>query len=755
MRDRETPVFARDAAHRPRRTTAPPSRPGPPLRQRTAPPSAPAFPKPPPTGPDPVALGRALGIEVRLGRDLTLSDDAALALAPLLAKGPLGLARIGHTRGGPVVALCAETAVTIDRQRLETMARRAAGRLILTTRRDLRMAVARRLEKMPPARLLRLVMDQPGRSDAGRPSRALPLGTAEAEAFARWLSLPYAAALTPVPPTMFAPVVEALGERTTEIRAGGGRALAFAPGPDDLPAIAARVCARGARASRIVITDGATLRRARQESSRILRPENARWDLGIPRALTARDTLSRKQRLLAHALVAGALAVAATAPAAVPTLLQAFVACVLFILTCARAAASLAAAPMTFAPPRTKLSSAELPTYSVLIPLYMEAKSARSLVGSLRRLDYPADKLDVIVLLEQDDPATLDAFLALDLPDWMRLVVVPPEGPRTKPKALNVGLAYARGELVTILDAEDRPDPSQLRIAAETFAAGSPALACLQARLAVDHARDTFVTRMFAIEYASLFDVLLPWLAARKVLFPLGGTSNHFRRDILVRIGGWDAFNVTEDADLGVRLARFDYEMSVIASTTWEEAPLHMGAWMRQRTRWLKGWMQTWLVHMREPGRFARKRVLAKMLAFQALILGSLMAILAFPICLVLLGAHAVGLIPLLPEPAYASRAVFALNAAVFVGGFTATAALSLRAIRLRRLWLSPLALLGLPIYWLMLAVALIAAFVDLLRRPHHWAKTHHGIARRPRTPHASRGHHAQRSLTSADLTFP
>lgn len=684
-----------------------------------------------------VALAADLGLQIQSAANLRIAEDAALALVPLLARDAVAPARIGSTRDGPIVALPIEACLRMDAERLTAIVRRAPGRIVLISHADLRQAVAGVISALPSDTLLhaalRYAAGAPNPPVEAAPNTGAPDRHA-AEALALWLGLPFAASVTPLAPSTFATIVRARPEQACEIQGDTGPLLAFAPETSDLPAITALVAKRAALARRLVITDARAIRQAdRQVTARIVRPQTARWDLGIPPDFTARHRLSPGQKLTGAALVAAASGLVVTAPLAIPAMLQAFVGAVLFGLACARGAATLAAAPATFEPPRRPLARQDLPRYSILIPLYREARSVKGLVAALKRLDYPADRLEVLFLIEDDDGATLAALAASALADWMRIVVVPPEGPRTKPKALNVGLSLATGELVTIFDAEDRPEPGQLRTAAETFAAGSPKLACLQARLAVDHARDTWITRMFAVEYACLFDVVLPWLAARGLLFPLGGTSNHFRRDVLVDLGGWDAFNVTEDADLGIRLARFDYEMTVIASTTWEEAPLDMRAWLRQRTRWLKGWMQTWLVHMREPGRFARTSTLTKMAAFQILILGSLMAVLAFPLCLVLIGTHLAGLLPVLPGETVAGRAAFGLNAAVFLAGFATTIALSLRAIRLRRLPVSALVLIGLPAYWLLMALALAAAAIDLCRRPHHWSKTSHGLARRPR----------------------
>lgn len=239
------------------------------------------------------------------------------------------------------------------------------------------------------------------------------------------------------------------------------------------------------------------------------------------------------------------------------------------------------------------LPDAELPVYTVLVPLYRETEVIAQLVRSLRALDYPAERLDVKIILEASDPDTLRHAETLKLPEHFELLVVPDRFPRTKPKALNYGLGFARGSLLTIYDAEDVPSPDQLRLAAATFAASPPDVVCLQAPLAFYNASETRLTRQMAIEYAVLYDLLLPVLTRSNLPVPLGGTSNHFRVSALRALEGWDPYNVTEDADLGLRLARFGWRVKMIASPTLEEAPCRSRVWMMQRVRWLKGWMQT------------------------------------------------------------------------------------------------------------------------------------------------------------------
>jgi hypothetical protein len=250
-----------------------------------------------------------------------------------------------------------------------------------------------------------------------------------------------------------------------------------------------------------------------------------------------------------------------------------------------------AAIPIKPLPPPPRLPDTELPTYTILIPLRDEAQMVPMLQRAMLALDYPPHKLDIKFVVESRSPETMVAVEYLLADPRFRMVVVPEGRPHTKPKALDFALPLARGEYLVVYDAEDAPEPGQLRLAAERFAA-DPGVACLQAELMLENANETVLTALFAGEYAGLFGRLLPALVRLGVPVPLGGTSNHFRTSVLRAIGGWDAFNVTEDADLGVRLARRGYRAETFASRTYEEAPLTILAWMNQRTRWMKGWMR-------------------------------------------------------------------------------------------------------------------------------------------------------------------
>ena len=238
-----------------------------------------------------------------------------------------------------------------------------------------------------------------------------------------------------------------------------------------------------------------------------------------------------------------------------------------------------------------ELSDDELPNYTVVVALYSEASVVEDLVKAIDAFDYPKGKLDIKLVVEQRDIETLGQIVELRLPARYEVVVAPAGKPQTKPRALNIALSSARGDFVVVYDAEDAPAPDQLRLAASRFAAEKD-LDCLQARLAIRNHRKSWLSKLFAIEYATLFDVLNPGLCALNLPIPLGGSSNHFRVGSLVGVGAWDEWNVTEDADLGIRLSRFGYRVKALDSDTWEEAPYEFGNWFSQRVRWQKGWIR-------------------------------------------------------------------------------------------------------------------------------------------------------------------
>ncbi|WP_238122718.1 MULTISPECIES: glycosyltransferase [unclassified Xanthobacter] len=377
------------------------------------------------------------------------------------------------------------------------------------------------------------------------------------------------------------------------------------------------------------------------------------------------------------------------------------------------------------------LQDRDLPIYSILVPLYHEAASVPGLVAALARLNYPPEKLDIKLVVEADDVQTRAVIAALGLPSQMEEVAVPDIGPRTKPKALNTALALARGRYVAIFDAEDLPEPDQLRRALAAFRSGGPQVACVQARLTIDNGPVSWISGHFAAEYAAQFDVLLPVLSALELPILLGGTSNHFRRDVLERVGAWDPFNVTEDADLGIRLARAGWRTRVIGSSTFEEAPVSRKAWLGQRGRWLKGWAQTLLVHGRHPLELMRDLGWRQTLAVFVLTAGPYASALVHPFCLAILFWYlAQGL---LGEPCRSGTEVLvcALTYTTFGVGYLGTA-LTMIIGAARRQQSLPLKLLAtIPIYWLLLSWAAWRALLELVQRPHHWEKTQHAVSAR------------------------
>lgn len=244
---------------------------------------------------------------------------------------------------------------------------------------------------------------------------------------------------------------------------------------------------------------------------------------------------------------------------------------------------------------------APLPKVSILVPLYREREILHALVARLSRLTYPKCLLDVILVLEEEDELTQATLAEIDLPPWIRAVITPDGQPRTKPRAMNYALDFCEGDIVGIYDAEDAPDPDQITMVARRFQEAPREVACLQGILDYYNPQQNWLARCFTIEYATWFRLMLPGMARLGFAIPLGGTTLFFRRDVLEELGGWDAHNVTEDADLGFRLARHGYRTEMINSVTEEEANCRVWPWIKQRSRWLKGYMTTYLVHMRRP----------------------------------------------------------------------------------------------------------------------------------------------------------
>lgn len=378
-------------------------------------------------------------------------------------------------------------------------------------------------------------------------------------------------------------------------------------------------------------------------------------------------------------------------------------------------------------------SDVELPRYSVLVPLYREAHVVPGLISALSEIDYPPARLDVLIVVEAVDQPTQAAIRAEVMPSHMRMVVVPDGRPRTKPRALNHALAETNGDYVVVFDAEDLPEPDQLRRALAVLRSDPQRIGCVQACLNVTNADGRWLTRQFTIEYTALFDLLLPALDRFGLVVPLGGTSNHFPRGVLERMRGWDAFNVTEDADLGIRLARAGYRVATLSSTTWEECPDRFKVWLGQRTRWLKGWMQTWLVHTRRPDKLAADLGWWRFVMLQLLLANLVLSPLIHPWFYVLLAVEIHSGRAFGPPDGLVFATVWWVSVFNIAAGYVMAVALGAIAVARRR-WpefIGPT--LAVPLYWLVISLAAYRALYQLVRAPHFWEKTEHGS--RPRPP--------------------
>lgn len=385
-----------------------------------------------------------------------------------------------------------------------------------------------------------------------------------------------------------------------------------------------------------------------------------------------------------------------------------------------------------------KLPDIDLPRYSVLVPLFREAHVVPGLVAALSELDYPPVRLDVLIVLEQIDHETQAAVAAEVMPSHMRMVIVPDGGPRTKPRAINYALAETSGDYVVVFDAEDLPEPDQLKRALAVLRSDPDSIGCVQACLNVYNSDTCWLTRQFTLEYTALFDLVLPALDRFGLVVPLGGTSNHFPRHVLAGMRGWDPYNVTEDADLGIRLARSGYRVATLSSTTWEECPDRFRVWLGQRTRWLKGWMQTWLVSTRQPGRLLAELGWWRFVALQLLLANLVLSPLIHPWFYVLVAADMLAGRGLLPPQGLLFASVWWVSAFNIAFGYVMAVALGAVAVG-RRGWPDLIATaVTVPLYWLAISVAAYRALYQLVEAPHYWEKTEHGG--RPRPPPAASG---------------
>ena len=372
-------------------------------------------------------------------------------------------------------------------------------------------------------------------------------------------------------------------------------------------------------------------------------------------------------------------------------------------------------------------SGYRLPKVSVLVPLFRETEIAGHLIRRLGRLTYPKALLDVVLVLEEADELTRETLARTELPAWIRVAEVPAHGAlTTKPRAMNYALDFTDGEIVGVWDAEDAPAADQIEQVVAHFAQAPADVVCLQGILDYYNPHTNWLARCFTIEYASWFRIVLPGIARMGLVVPLGGTTLFFKRRELEELGGWDAHNVTEDADLGVRLCRAGYRTEMIETVTYEEANCRVWPWIRQRSRWLKGFMVTYLVHMRSPARLWSELGPRRFWSLQAFFLGTICQFLLAPVLwsfwLLVLGfGH--------PVEALAPPTLIPLVAGIFLLTELLAICIGLVAVssperRFLMRWVPTL-----MFYFPLGVFAAYKALYELLARPYFWDKTQHGQA--------------------------
>ncbi len=478
-------------------------------------------------------------------------------------------------------------------------------------------------------------------------------------------------------------------------------------------------------ASRLKIVSPRTLRKALIQRAEPILVKRASTHLfeNYPR-YSARMVANATQGFCLGLAVAAMLIGLCIYPSFVLALLHCFFSLCFLSCVTLRVFAALDAHPPVFRekPPTTNV---KLPFYSVLVALYKEADVVPDLIRALKRMDWPASKLDIKLILEKDDNDTLEALRRCVLPPNLEILKVPNLGPRTKPKALTFALPTICGEYVAVYDAEDTPHPAQLREAWAKFEASGQDLACLQAPLQIRNGSTNLLTRLFAFEYSALFRGLLPALARKQLFFPLGGTSNHFRVSTLRDVCDWDPYNVTEDADLAVRLQRFGFRLDVISYPTFEDAPETLPVWIRQRTRWFKGWMQTFLVHGRNYPKTLEDLNFISFVVLQIILFGMIISSLAYiAICyfvsIIIIKLFRFGSISVFDQTLLM---VDLANVSLGLSGFLLLGWRTMAPGERKGFWKVALAT---PAYWLIMSISSWRAVWQLYRQPFYWEKTPH-----------------------------
>ena len=507
---------------------------------------------------------------------------------------------------------------------------------------------------------------------------------------------------------------------------GGTRVIAFSC-PDATDAATA-ACGGGQARIAFALAPSEDIRRAITTAFNGRLRDDARDR--CPEPMSCRSRAPGRRRWRAASVFAAASALAIAAPLLALQILMVWI----LIANAMTTGLRLVAVFARFSPPKSKpIADAsrlsdykKLPQVSILVPLLREENIAARLLEAIAAMDYPAALLDIKLVLEEDDVITRAALPAATLPPGVEIVTVPTDALRTKPRAMNYALNFCRGEIVGIYDAEDRPDPAQIRAVVEHLQNAPPDVACVQGYLDFYNTGKNWLSRCFTLEYAIWFRVILKGVQRLGIPIPLGGTTVFFRRGVLEKIGAWDAHNVTEDADLGMRLARYGYRCEMVSSTTWEEATFRVRPWIRQRSRWLKGYAITWATHMRSPRALLRDLGWRGFIGFQVLFLGAITSYLSIPLFWLLWTATAgfdLAFWNTLPQP---------LMVGFFASMITGQAVmLSIAVIAARdsgRPGLVPW-VLALTFYWPLGAIAAYRAVAEIFTKPFHWHKTEHGMS--------------------------
>ena len=473
----------------------------------------------------------------------------------------------------------------------------------------------------------------------------------------------------------------------------------------------------------------------------MISPEDVRNGRGVlhqlatrPKEETAEVILTGKQTVVI-VLILGIMAAAILKFGYMPVLLTlagtiTLIYVVIIVFKGLLTAKSLESALMvvTDAELRSLIQGSTLPRYTILVPLYDEHNIAAKLIDNLGKLDYPIDRLQIILLLEEKDRRTIREIESCELPSCFEILIMPESILKTKPRACNEGLKRATGEFVVIYDAEDRPEPDQLKKAVACFRKSSRRVVCIQAKLEYYNPYTNWITKFFSAEYATYFNLILPGLGKMGMPVPLGGTSNHFRTDTVVKLGGWDAYNVTEDIDMGIRIARRRLQVRLMDSVTWEEANSHLGNLIRQRSRWKKGGMVTFLVHTRNQIDLYRDLGFVNFLCFVVIVAVTPLVLLVNPIFWIMTLAYeatnATFIEQLYPLP------IFYLGVLSIALGNVLFVLYVMMGCKIRGLYPNIKWMVLAPLYWGILSFATWKALLQLITRPHFWEKTRHGLVK-------------------------